>query len=188
MAELGIRQSVSLIKSEISFFFSMLLAISTLFCAASACSGQPPAACDACSHGELGSLGTGGEGNVTGMAQTATDRVYWSSQRLLPSGDLVSRVPYTSMQQYYYHRPYSPLHVPAKSDSGDRFEEIYQEIESGIVEFSSESAVSKDRAFEFSDWQQYRRARLAWEAKTGFTTDMRRAPNAHQSQTHSFRQ
>jgi hypothetical protein len=71
------------------------------------------------------------------------------------------------MQQYYYHRPYSPSHVSTRTYSEEGFEEIYQRIESQVLGFATESMVAKDRAFEFTDWKRYRRARLAWEAETG---------------------
>ena len=111
----------------------------------------------------------------TGIASYSAGRLGWSSHQLPPPGDLVGRIPYTSLQQYYYHRPYSPSHVSTRTYSQGGFDEIYQKIESQVVEFASESMVSKDRAFEFTDWQEYRRARRAWEARTGVPQSNERA-------------
>ncbi|QDT12349.1 hypothetical protein [Planctomycetes bacterium K23_9] len=183
MTEIAVRQCLGVLKSDSKSQVFQLLAFFVLVCVCTVCCAQSPSRnpfkragsecdCAVCSAPteaaksacDLDPLSH--ENAKVAECSAGTGKLHWSSQRLLPPGNLVGRIPYTSMQQYYYHRPYSPSHVSAKSHSADVFEEVYRHVERQAMELSSEDMVAKDRAFEFSDWREYRRARLAWEAKT----------------------
>ena len=106
---------------------------------------------------------------------------------LAPTGDLSARMPCQSFNINYYRRPYSPGHLHEHLSyrehssefhnqpySNDAFRGIYQSVERQALNRFQETAESRptgrseivirDKALEFNDWSEYRRARIKWEA------------------------
>ncbi len=85
---------------------------------------------------------------------------------------MAGRIGYHAMQFYYYDRTYSPVHLPnvldaqAASKAGV-FYSVYKFAEQQAMCSKDEDTVVIDRAFEFSDYQEYRTARLWWEREIG---------------------
>ncbi len=106
--------------------------------------------------------------------------------RIDPTGDLTTRMPYQSVQRYYYRRPYQSTHVIEHSAdaefsprslpyANDAFQSVYAAAEqqameqwaSGSAAADRDDVVMRDKPLEYVDWKEHRDARRKWDLESG---------------------